>query len=107
MARAAWEAYVHAVSPLSRKLEPVLRPFAADVSTTYVADLIGFYVLWHLEGGFEGLRQLGMSRSAIYRRINAFRSTYREHPDEAKFPGIELDIGAYQAYCAAEAEKRT
>jgi hypothetical protein len=63
-------------------------------------------VMWHLEGGFDGLRKLGMSRSAIYRRINGFRSAFGEHPDEATFPGITIDLAVYQAYCAAEAAKR-
>ena len=103
IARAAWDAYARAVH---RTVTPRLRPLLADVSTTYVADLIGFYVMWHLEGGFEGLRELGMNRSAIYRRINAFRSTFGEHPDEANFPGITLDVAAYQAYCEAERSKQ-
>jgi hypothetical protein len=103
IARTAWETYARAVN---RTLGPPLRPMLQNVSTTVVADLIGFYVMWHLLGGFEGLRELGMSRSAIYRRISAFRSAFGEHPDEAKFPGITLDIEAYQAYCAAERVKR-
>jgi len=102
IARKAWDAYAGAVN---RTITPHLRPFLADVSTTYVGDLIGFYVMWHLEGGFEGLRKLGMSRSAIYRRINGFRSAFGEHPDEANFPGITIDVTAYQEYCAAEAAK--
>ena len=35
-----------------------------------VADLFGFWLLWHLEGGFEGLERLGMNRATIYRKIN-------------------------------------
>lgn len=101
-ARAAWEAYSRAVNKV---VAPPLQPFLRDVSTTVVADLIGFYVMWHLLGGFEGLRELGMSRSAIYRRISAFRSAFGVHPDEADFPGITLDIAAYQAYVKAEREK--
>ncbi len=47
--------------------------------------------MWHLEGGYEGLRRLGLSRSAIYRRINSFRTRFGEHPDVYKFPGVTLD----------------
>src|ERR1035437_7566217 len=104
IARAAWEAYARAVN---RTLGPPLRPMIRDVSTTVVADLIGFYVMWHLLGGFEGLRELGMSRSAIYRRVSAFRSAFGVHPDEADFPGINLDVAAYQQYCEAQGGKRT
>jgi hypothetical protein len=103
-ARAAWEAYSRAVNKV---VGPPLQPVLRDVSTTVVADLIGFYVLWHLLGGFEGLRGLGMSRSAIYRRISAFRQAFGVHPDEAEFPGITLDIAAYQAYVKAERAKRS
>jgi hypothetical protein len=102
-ARAAWEAYSRAVN---KAVVPPLQPFLRDASTTVVADLSGFYVMWHLLGGFEGLRKLGMSRSAIYRRISAFRSAFGVHPDEADFPGIELDIAAYQAYARTETEKK-
>ena len=104
IARAAWESSSRAVN---RVVGPPLRPLIQDVSTTVVADLVGFYVMWHLLGGFEGLRELGMSRSAIYRRISAFRSSFGVHPDEAEFPGIALDIAAYQAYVKAEREKQT
>jgi hypothetical protein len=103
IARRAWEAYSRAVN---RVVVPPLMPLIRDVSTSTVADLIGFYVMWHLLGGFEGLRELGMSRSAIYRRISAFRSAFGVHPDEADFPGITLDVSAYQSYVKADRAKK-
>ncbi len=59
-------------------------------------DLFGFWLVWHLEGGFEGLRQAGMSRSAIYRRVRLFRKAFHAHPDEFEMPGVTLDLKAYQ-----------
>ena len=38
-----------------------------------------------------------MSRSAIYRRITAFRQHFGVHPDEYSFPGVTIDLPAYLA----------
>jgi hypothetical protein len=77
-----------------------------------MVDLVGFWVVWHLEGGFEGLRAMGMSRASIYRRIKLFRIAFDAHPDEFVMPGITLDLAAHRegwaewkaAKAAAEAE---
>jgi hypothetical protein len=74
-------------------LHPVVRWVAAPA----LMDLTGFWVMWHLRGGFEGLRATGLSRSSIYRRVSLFRTAMGVHPDEYEFPGISLDIEAYQA----------
>ena len=89
----AWDSYYRAVrpvtDPLAKRLAPLLMPFARGATF----DLIGFWVSWHLSGGFEGLQtHLGMSRSAIYRRVAMFRRIFGEHPDVYRFPGVELDI---------------
>lgn len=86
----AWDAYVEALKPAS---EPVARWVAGRVTE----DLVGFWLIWHLEGGFEGLQRLGWSRSAIYRRISAFRKYFRVHPDEYEMPGVSIDLDAYLA----------
>jgi hypothetical protein len=93
-ARKAWDAYSRTVKTLA---EPVVTPFAFWVAGRIVEDLSGFWLLWHLEGGYEGLERLGMSRSAIYRRINSFRKHFGVHPDDFRFPGVTLDVAAYQA----------
>jgi hypothetical protein len=59
--------------------------------------------MWHLHGGFEGLRKLGMSRSAIYRRVKLFRRYMRAHPDEFDLPGVSFDVEAYLKAGAADA----
>ena len=85
----AWDAY-------NKALAPVLAPLTDPLARGVTFDLIGFYVAWHMHGGFEGLqRDLGMSRSAVYRRVSLFRRAFHAHPDEYVFPGLGLDVVAY------------
>jgi len=93
-ARKAWEAYSRTVTRLA---EPAVRPFAFWVAGKIVEDLAGFWLLWHLEGGYEGMERLGMSRSAAYRRINSFRKHFGVHPDDYEFPGVTIDLPVYLA----------
>lgn len=90
-----WDAYAKAVrSAAGPVMEPAVRPLAREV--TY--DLIGFYFAWHMYGGYDGLQQhMGMSRSAIYRRVGLFRRLFGAHPDEYVMPGMGLDVAAYLA----------
>jgi hypothetical protein len=91
LARRAWEAYANVF-----RSSPVVESLARKVAVPVAMDLTGFWLLWHLEGGFEGLRRLGMSRSSIYRRISLFRKTMGVHPDEYEMPGVSLDLVQYQ-----------
>ncbi len=59
-------------------------------------DLFGFWLVWHLQGGYDGLRAMGMSRSAIYRRIKVFRTMTGMHPDEYGLPGVSIDLVEYR-----------
>jgi hypothetical protein len=93
IARRAWDAYASAVTRASR---PAVEPLARKLAVPVGVDLMGFWLAWHLEGGFEGLQQLGMSRSSIYRRVRLFRAAFGVHPDEYRMPGITLDVEAYQ-----------
>ncbi|MGO9027541.1 MAG: hypothetical protein ACLQOZ_02775, partial [Acidimicrobiales bacterium] len=52
----------------------------------------GFWVAWHLAGGFDNLERGGWHRATIFRKIRRFRATYGAHPDEFVFPWIELDL---------------
>jgi hypothetical protein len=94
IARRAWDAYAKQVGRVGA---PVIEPVARKVAVPVWLDMLGFWMAWHLEGGFEGLQQLGMSRASIYRRVSLFRRTVGVHPDEYEFPGVKLDIEAYQA----------
>jgi len=94
--RLAWEAYGRAANRIAGPvLRPVVEPVALVIAGRVVEDLVGFWLLWQLEGGFEGLQKLGMSRSAVYRRIASFRKHFHEHPDDYVFPGVSLDVEAY------------
>ena len=93
IARRAWEAYVKQVGRVS---EPAVRPLARKLAVPAMLDLMGFWLAWHLEGGFEGLQELGMSRASIYRRISLFRRALGVHPDEYRLAGVKLDLKAYQ-----------
>lgn len=55
----------------------------------------GFWLVWQLEGGFEGMQRLGMSEATIYRKVKAFKDTFGAHPDEYRFPGVTVDVEAY------------
>jgi hypothetical protein len=98
VARRAWEAYVGTVRKVT---DPALRPLVQRYAAGSVVDLIGFWVVWHLEGGFEGLLAMGMSRASIYRRIKLFRIAFGAHPDEFVIPGIVLDLAAHREGWAA------
>jgi hypothetical protein len=87
----AWAAYVNA-------LRPVSEPLARVIGRELTFDLMGFWLTWQLHGGFEGMQaDLKMSRSAIYRRISAFRRATGQHPDEFKLPGVEISVAKYLA----------
>ena len=88
----AWDVYSRAVKAVAR---PALEPLARPLGAAAAVDLIGFWVTWQLHGGFEGLRQLGMSRSALYRRVALFRTVFGVHPDDYTLPGVGIDVQAY------------
>ena len=55
----------------------------------------GFWLVWQLEGGFEGLKRKGMSDSAIWRQVKLFRDTFGQHPDDFRMPGVTIDVEEY------------
>ena len=102
-ARKAWDAYANAVNKVSR---PVVEPFARKAAVPVMMDLAGFWLLWHVEGGFEGLQRIGMSRASIYRRISMFRRLMGVHPDEYEMPGVKLNVTKYQTTPAVPDESK-
>src|SRR5438477_12065534 len=94
LARRAWQGYVGVVG---RVANPALRPLVNMYAAGSIVDLVGFWAVWHLEGGFEGLQRLGMSRASIYRRIKLFRMAFGAHPGEFEMPGITLGLVAFRA----------
>lgn len=49
-------------------VDTLLGPAIRSYSAGHIADLLGFWMLWQLNGGYQGFLDLGMSRSAIYRK---------------------------------------
>lgn len=56
------------------------------------SELIGFWVAWHLAGGFANLERGGWHRATVFRKIRAFRSAFGAHPDDYRFSWITLDL---------------
>jgi len=95
-----WAAYVRKLQPAMDASKPAIEKLAMPGVRAYTFDLFGFWLAWHLEGGFEGLQRpqpsgLGMSRSAVYRRIAMFRRMTGKHPDEYILPGVTIDVAKY------------
>lgn len=95
----AWDAYHAANKAVNKPLLtalPGLKSLTRGWATSTMFDLFGFWVMWHLLGGFEGMQTaLGMSRSSLYRRISQFRAAFGEHPDVYEFPGVSVDVEAF------------
>jgi hypothetical protein len=74
---------------------PAVEAGAKRWAATQVADLVGFWMMWHLHGGFEGLVETGMHPTTVWRKVNRFRTAFGQHPDEFKMPGVNIDAAAY------------
>ena len=98
LALRAWETYADQVN---RMAMPLIKPAMGKATKAYmasqVADLVGFWLMWHLHGGFEGLEELGMHRSTIFRKVKRFRTLFTVHPDEYQIPGVKIDPKKYIA----------
>lgn len=94
-AERAWRKFYKTNKAINDPLYAAL-PFLKTLSKGYAAsqymDLFGFWMLWHLLGGFENMQKVfGLSRSSMFRRVALFRETFGEHPDVYEFPGITID----------------
>lgn len=98
-ARRAWDAYANAVNKVTGPaMEPLFRPIARK----QVIELVGFWVAWHLYGGFEGLvERAGMHPSTVWRKVKKFRVAFKEHPDVYEMPGVTIDPAAFWEHAAA------
>ncbi len=102
-ARQTWVKAVNAyLGVMDKTAGPIVEPYLRPVAAQLEAGLMGFWLLWQLEGGFEGLQRLGMSRTTIYRKIKHFRLATGQHPDEYEIPGVEIDV---EKYLASSTEK--
>jgi hypothetical protein len=100
-ARRAWDAYANAANKVAA---PAVRPLARNIARKQVIELVGFWVAWHLYGGFEGLvEHVGMHPSTVWRKVKKFRLAFKEHPDVFEMPGVTIDAEAYWAAIEAKA----
>jgi hypothetical protein len=99
IAKRAWDVYAAGVGKV---VGPAIEPAAEPLAREWVVDQIGFWMVWHLYGGFEGLERFGFHRATIYRKIKRFRTVFGQHPDEFTMPGVTLDP---EAYWVAEGKK--
>ena len=88
IARRTWEAYARGVRKATL---PVFDPVAAIWTRKLTEELVGFWVMWHAMGGFEGLERFGMHKTTIWRKVKKFRMLTGEHPDVYKIDGITID----------------
>jgi|JI10StandDraft_1071094.scaffolds.fasta_scaffold240777_1 hypothetical protein len=89
IARRALDAYA---SSTQRATGVVLDPMAKAWARRFTEDTMGFWLLWHLLGGFEGLERFGMHKSTIWRKVRKFRQNNGgKHPDEFEMPGVVID----------------
>lgn len=91
-ARRAWDAYAEAVNRFRPKfIDDAVR----DLAVRWTEEMVGFWVAWHLYGGFDGLKRAGWSERTIYRRLKRFRLVFKKHPDEYSMVGVSLDPEAF------------
>lgn len=92
----AWKGYYdfnRGANKVLYGLFPFLRDLARPQANRAVFDLVGFWLMWHFLGGFEGVQKsMGLSRAGMYRRIAQFREVFHEHPDVYEFPGVTIDM---------------
>jgi len=100
-ARAVWDGYVNAVNKVTL---PLMMPAIHAYARKWTMDQIGFWVAWHMYGGFEGLvEHAGMHPSTVWRKVSKFRKYFGAHPDVYRMPGVTLDPEAFWA-AATEAK---
>jgi hypothetical protein len=98
-ARRAWQAYADAVNRFRPKwVDEALR----DLALRWTEEMVGFWVCWHLYGGFEGLEKAGWHRATIYRKLKRFRLVFHKHPDEFELVGVNLDLEAFWGHYLAK-----
>lgn len=95
-ARARWDA----VPGMAKYNSPVSLPVVGALARSWTEELLGFWLLWHIHGGFDGLERWGMNRATIFRKVGRFRDAFGEHPDTFEMPGISIDVAAYWADAA-------
>jgi hypothetical protein len=87
----------HVATSVAHTIEhlPVLGPTMKAAEREWVAGGLGFWMLWHLYGGAEGLRHYGFHPTTIHRKVARFKESFGAHPDDFTLPGVEIDAQKY------------
>ncbi len=87
----------HVATSIPEKIEhlPIIAPSMRTAGREWVAGGLGFWMLWHLYGGSEGLRRYGFHPTTIRRKVSRFKETFGAHPDDFTLPGVEIDPQQY------------
>jgi hypothetical protein len=64
-----WDTYLGVV-------QAVAGPAVSQVAASTVSRLVGFWVMWHLTGGYEGMRSLGWGKTATWKNRIQFRDVF-------------------------------
>lgn len=57
-------------------VEAALQPVTQGIAAQTVTRLAGFWVMWNLFGGYDGLRAQGWERTNIWRNRKEFRAVF-------------------------------
>ena len=105
-----WQTYYRANKAVNKQLYaafPVLKRAVQGYASAKMFDLFGFWLMWRLAGGFDGIQKaLGLSRSGVFRRVALFREVFGEHPDVYEFPGVTVDPVAFALGMAERQAKK-
>jgi hypothetical protein len=98
----------HMAMSIAEKMEhlPIIGPSMKAAGRQSVAGELGFWMLWRLYGGDEGLRRYGFHPTTIHRKVSRFKETFGAHPDDFMLPGVEIDSQKYWQGSAAKVGAR-
>lgn len=71
-----WQAYRGLV-------DPMIKPVTDGVAHSIASRLVGFFVTWHLYGGYDGLVGAGWNRTAVWRNRQEFRKVFGVEVEDA------------------------
>jgi len=62
-----WDRYM-------RTIETVIGPSAKSIAALRVQDMVGFWFMWHMFDGDNGLKLLGYNRTSLWRQHRLFEA---------------------------------
>lgn len=68
-AQGLWDTYMGVV-------QGVAGPAVGQIAASTVTRLVGFWLMWHLMGGYEGMRALGWGKTATWKNRIQFREVF-------------------------------